>query len=36
VLRGERFIANADALAAKHGARFALSLPVREGIRALP
>ena len=32
----ERFIANADALADKHGARFALSQPVRDCIRALP
>lgn len=32
----ECFISNADALAGKHGARFALSQPVRECIRALP
>ena len=31
-----RFIANADALAAKHGPRFALSAAVRECIAALP
>jgi len=31
-----RFIANADALAAKHGPRFALSASVRECIAALP
>ena len=32
----ERFIANADALAEQHGARFALSQPVRDCIRGLP
>jgi hypothetical protein len=31
-----RFIANADALAARHGARFALAPEVRECIARLP